>query len=565
MSKYLKNIPSFLIIIIATVAFFLRIYNVNWDQFHHVHPDERMITMVAEQIHWPGDQEISSILTPTSPLNPKFFAYGSFPIYLLRIVVGLLSVFDIKFLTYDYINLVGRVISAIFDTLTALFIFRLGKKIKNEKTGILAAVLYTFSVFPIQAAHFYAVDVMLTFFILLTLYFIVEYLDQKNLPTLMKIALALGAALATKVSAILLLLPVIFGLLAVVLFKKKNLKSRTLMLVSSVSLVLFLTGATFAICEPYALIDFQTFWRQTQEQSQMTKNAFTFPYTLQYVATTPYLYHLKNMILWGMGIPLGILSVFGLIFVSCWTMRAVCRKQIKQAQLMIILLSFFWLYFLTVGGFAIKFMRYFLPLYPLFILFAAYMLLLVMDRIKRLKNIIFLVILLTVAYCGIYSISFLIIYSRPHVRVTASNWIINNIPAGSTILREHWDDGMPMWGVEKYNIEELKLYDPDTDFKWQEINGQLQRADYIIIASNRLYTPLQKLVDCDKLPVDRCYKRTTEYYRNLFAGNLGFQKIAEFSSYPTVPLLNIPIDDQAADESFTVYDHPKIMIFKKRI
>jgi hypothetical protein len=174
-----------------------------------------------------------------------------------------------------------------------------------------------------------------------------------------------------------------------------------------------------------------------------------------------------------------------------------------------------------------------------------------------------LLIVLTVAYGIIYSISFLSIYSRPHIRVTASDWMINNIPVGSLILREHWDDGMPLYGGERFVSEELKLYEADTDLKWQEINGQLARADYIVIASNRLYTPLQKLTDCEKLPVDRCYKRTAQYYQKLFAGNLGFTKVAEFSSYPTIPLINIPLDDQAADESFTVYDHPKIMIFKK--
>ncbi|MDO8270201.1 MAG: hypothetical protein Q7T54_06050, partial [Candidatus Levybacteria bacterium] len=79
---------------------------------------------------------------------------------------------------------------------------------------------------------------------------------------------------------------------------------------------------------------------------------------------------------------------------------------------------------------------------------------------------------------------------------------------------------------------------------------------------NRLYVPLQKLNDCENLPPGKCYPITTSYYQNLFAGKRGFKKVAEFSQYPTIPFLNIKLNDQGADESFTVYDHPKIIIFK---
>ncbi|HRN71473.1 MAG TPA: hypothetical protein PLS49_09955, partial [Candidatus Woesebacteria bacterium] len=93
---------------------------------------------------------------------------------------------------------------------------------------------------------------------------------------------------------------------------------------------------------------------------------------------------------------------------------------------------------------------------------------------------------------------------------------------------------------------------------------KLQRTDYIIIASNRLYTPLQRLKDC-KGNTDRCYPKTAEYYQKLFNEKLGFTKVAEFTSYPRIPLgpWTFEIIDDTADESFTVYDHPKIMIFRK--
>ena len=46
-----------------------------------------------------------------------------------------------------------------------------------------------------------------------------------------------------------------------------------------------------------------------------------------------------------------------------------------------------------------------------------------------------------------------------------------------------------------------------------------------------------------------------------FKGRLGYDLQAVFESYPT--LGSIVINDQSAEEAFTFYDHPKVMIFKK--
>lgn len=145
----------------------------------------------------------------------------------------------------------------------------------------------------------------------------------------------------------------------------------------------------------------------------------------------------------------------------------------------------------------------------------------------------------------------------------ATNWMLAHIPEQSVIAIEHWDDSLPLVEEQNYQMITLPLYDPDTSAKWQAINQKLAQTDYIILASNRLYIPLSKLTNCQTLPSSYCYPKTAAYYKKLFSGALGFKKIAEFTSYPTVPFTNIKIDDQKADESFTVYDHPKVIIFQK--
>lgn len=45
-----------------------------------------------------------------------------------------------------------------------------------------------------------------------------------------------------------------------------------------------------------------------------------------------------------------------------------------------------------------------------------------------------------------------------------------------------------------------------------------------------------------------------------------FKKVAELSSYPTIELFGkkvIEIKDEMAEETFTVFDHPVIRIYKR--
>jgi len=205
-------------------------------------------------------------------------------------------------------------------------------------------------------------------------------------------------------------------------------------------------------------------------------------------------------------------------------------------------------------------MRYMLPLYPFFAILAGFGLFYLLSFRGTIvtKNLFRFLATLGITGAVIWTFMFINIYSQPHTRISATNWILNNIPKGSTLATEHWDDGLPLYGGENYKFEELTLYDrPDEETKWQVLNEKLKRTDYIVIASNRLYVPLQKLSDCNKFK--SCYPLTAQYYQKLFSGSLGFKEVAEFAVSPLF------INDQSADESFTVYDHPKIMVFKKMV
>ncbi len=534
MKKHWKEILG--VMGIVTIALFFRLTGINWDQGHTLHPDERFIIMTVENIAWPDK------------LNPHFFAYGSLPLYLLKIVSSVVGFINPLLATYGKMQLVGRVISTIFDIGTLLLLYGIIKNFsKTRTTALFGALWYACSVLPIQLSHFFAVDTMLTFFTMLTIYLLLLYHKKPSSVRAVTIGVACGMAVATKFSGVMVAIPVGVTLLYnIQIHWKERCVHAAYMLFAGVS--------TFICCQPYALLDFATFSRQIIEQQAMTKSAFTFPYTLQYVGKIPYVYEITNIFLWGQGTILATMSLLG---VSICTYLLIRKKNYALG----ILLSFFWIYFGVVGKFAIGFMRYLLPIYPILTICAALLMEKSTRRASRIQSYIIYVCL--TGGILLWTSAFMHIYTEPNARTQATNWILANIPEGSTIALEHWDDGLPLTSASLYEMKELPLYDSDTKDKWKKIYTTLNQSDYIIVASNRLYVPLMKMTNCNRLPVGRCYKTTASYYQRLFDGSLGFQKVAEFSTLPTIPILNIPINDSSADESFTVYDHPKVMIFQK--
>jgi len=54
---------------------------------------------------------------------------------------------------------------------------------------------------------------------------------------------------------------------------------------------------------------------------------------------------------------------------------------------------------------------------------------------------------------------------------------------------------------------------------------------------------------------------TLNFFKGIFDGTLGYEKVADFSSYPS--FLGIRIADDHATEDWSVYDHPRVTIWKR--
>lgn len=571
---------NFYIIIIFIIALLLRVFGINWDSNQHLHPDERFLTMLSSTISFPNSI-FQYFDTASSPLNPfnyqefNFFVYGTFPIFITKIFAHL---FNLE--TYTNIHFVGRFLSAIFDSLNIFLLYFLAKiifKNKYKSYIYLPSILYATTVFPIQLSHFFAVDTFLNFFILLTFVSLSYWVyKQKNIYLYLS-AIAYGIAFACKISSIIFS-PIIlfFFLYNFYLNKKIN--------YFSVVFYLFVSFFVFRIFQPYSFISLFKVNPDLLNSLNylklilINKDVF-YPPEIQWLSKTIIIYPLQNIIFFGAGIPLSFLFIKSILNIFL-----IKFKNIKKENFIIIMLfAWFSILFIYQGTQFTHTMRYFLFLYPPICFLSVYL-----NLIKNSKNIYKLFVAVFVFHF-IYLSTFLSIYTRPHSRVQATNWINSNVENNSVIANEYWDDPLPLYNnfYNKYKIEMLPIYDEDNLQKWQKINETLDSSDYLILSSNRLWSSIPL--------VPKRYPLSTVYYQNLFENNSQFKKIKEFNSYPGLSIsfmkrciyfgptnypyknlknkwfeidseCNFPgiyLRDDISEEAFTVYDHPKVIIFKK--
>ncbi|HAL46128.1 MAG TPA: hypothetical protein DCP37_00055, partial [Dehalococcoidia bacterium] len=302
---------------VIALSLALRLYGLSWDQGFDwtPHPDERAILMRVAELSPPSVGDLGVLLdAEESPWNPRWFPYGSFPLYFLKgvqLIYGLLPVSDLNDL-----RIAGRLVSALADVATVAMVFVIGKTLYTRRIGLWASALVTLAVIHIQLSHFFAVDTFLALLTVLTMYFLVRVAREGRVGDSVFAGLFLGLGLATKVSLAPILgafavahLMYAFGLAdRTSSHRATGLTDRTSKAIQGVFVGGFTAGAAFLIAQPYALIDMDRFLDDVSEQSEMVRRIRDYPYTRQYIDTTPYLYQARQLATWGLGWPLGILA-----------------------------------------------------------------------------------------------------------------------------------------------------------------------------------------------------------------------------------------------------------------
>ncbi|RME43090.1 MAG: hypothetical protein D6791_16305 [Chloroflexi bacterium] len=612
---------------ILLIGLVLRTYNVDWADGQLPHPDERStVAFYAPTIKWPQDTSIL-LDADRSPLNPfndpnsdrkRSYTYGHFPLYLLVASANLTAkaapLAERLGVSQELVDMmrrangvpgfawVGRWIMALADTVTLLYLYLLGRRIYNEYVGLLAAALGAFTVLQIQLAHFFAVDPISATFTVAAVYHAIRLVDTRGWKQAALTGVMAALAIASKFSALpVLAAPGVAGLIILARQQAEAEADPQAVRRETPGLVLALgamivAGVVFAITSPFVLLDFESFWRAVvKEQGAMVRGIADFPFTRQYRGTTPYLYFIEQQVRWGMGWFLGLVGWVAF----AWALVKAALRRVRVGELLI--LSWVVPYFLITGSFLAKFNRYMVPVVPLLTVLGAGMLWLIAGRLaarlahrerqpagvdspvpepvlvaepvqdtfsdpdlgrqlhRRLFAAFGLVVLIPTVFWALAFVHG--VYGSEHPFIQASKWMYENIPDGSVWITEHWEEGLPLIlpipggspGAHNWRNVVMPMYEEDTQAKFEIIKQNMREGDYYVLATKRLYGALPHL--------PQRYPMSIKFYDLLFSGQLGYELAAEFTAYPR--LFGIEFNDQNADESFWVYDHPRTLIYKK--
>jgi len=478
-SNPVRGLFALLLLAFLLIAAWVRTYNINWDEGTHLHPDERYLTMVVSAIQFP-ESLAHYWNTAESPLNPANkgyvgYVYGTLPLFVTRAIAGWVDqacttppnpygillravllndsspCYEGYYASYGGIHFVGRTLSALVDLATLVALALIARALYGKKTALLAVALYAFAVLPIQHAHFFVVDSFATVFVAWTLCFAVHAVRYRQPWLLLPAGFFTGLAVASKISV--WPLAGIVGLAALLHYETSDegkARYRFAFLSASIIAVVFsgiLAALAFRIAQPYAFtgpgffdVRIDPSWISTMQNAQeMASGLRDVPFGHQWTGRAPVIFPLRNMLFWGMGLPLGIAAWIG------WGAMAwrLVREREWQHLLLWVWGTLFFLYQATLW---VKSMRYLLPVYPVFTIFGAWALIrgaqwawlqrrsapdaLLWRRIARTL----LLVLPGVVLVGtvLWALAFLQIYNRSLTRVEASRWMYNNIPAAAT-------------------------------------------------------------------------------------------------------------------------------------
>jgi len=511
-----------LLVYVLAGGAFLRFTGINWDEDQHLHPDERFLTMVSTAVE-PVQSLGEYFDTANSSLNPHnrgytFYVYGTLPLFIVRYVGQWFEMTG-----YGDIHLVGRALSAMVDLLTVFLVFLTGKRLYNRRAGVLAAAFAAVMVVPIQQSHFYTVDTFASFFMMLTIYFAVVIATSKFVerdaeseksfaiseqllsaveiedetvtgsstrdplpsppyasrfkrfyahplfwPSIL-FGLVLGMAVASKINAapIAFVLPLAAGLY---LLKLSPIEQRHqapqvfayLVLAGVISIV------SFRIFQPYAFsgpgffgLSLNPAWVENMRSVRaQTSGDVDFPPALQW-ARRPLSFSWQNMVLWGLGLPLGILAWTGFLFMAWRMIKGEWQKHI-------LLWGWTAAYFAWQSIQWNSTLRYQLPIYPLLAIIAAWFVITLYDRSRQISSssrgwrwlAIGLggwVLIATVAWAYAFSG----IYPKEHTRIEASRWLFQEMPGPITLEIEQNESTykQPLVFHENLGISKEQRYD----------------------------------------------------------------------------------------------------------
>lgn len=558
---------SLLLALIIAAGAAVRFYNLGWGApYYHFHIDEHFVFLGAIELRKDFFAAAAS---------PKFFMYSPLPMYL---VIGLMELYEriahpldlalkedgIRFMV------LGRSISAALGTATIPLVYLIASRVSGRVAGLVAAVLTAGGVLHLRDSHFLSVDVSLTFFCVLAWLLLMEVAIRGTTRMYVFAGIAIGAALLCKYSAAFLLpLTLVAHLCAPGRPARADhwrAWARWLWIGAIPGLV---AAATFLLLDPHVVLHFDKFRFEVQELVLAPMaGAQIAIWAAHFTNIQPRLFWFTNILWWGLGPAFEIWALLGV----GWLLWRRDRLSLMAAAFPIV-------YYLVAGRTGLPFVRYGVPLVPAMAVAAG---ILSADLLQRpaWRRFSLIVTTVVVAATVLYAAAYMNVYIKPDSRLAASEFIQRRIPEGSRILVEPSHNTPPMgsyltepsfhtdyvvWGAEEERPDYYRLHALDTyrylyspsrsaEEKRQYIDRRLALVDYIVMDDTYVQF-YERLPAAEHGVVQR-------YYADLFEGRLGFELMRTFKVYPR--LGGIDINDDGAELTFRLFDHPRVFVFRRR-
>lgn len=497
-------------VILFVLAIFTRFIKLNWGDNFFFNPDENNMA--------------NSVLQMSKyNLNPKFYAYGQFPLYLTFLSTP----------KHDFKNIVLtlRFWSAFFSCLSLLVFYSVGLKIfKLKKYSLIFILFLIFTPGLIQLSHFGTTESILLFVFATNILLSFNIYDHKNSKYLILASIISGIGLATKLSSLILTTPIFLSMLFLYL-KRHNFWQ----LIKSFILFIFLTILVGIIFSPYSLINISEYILAMKYEISVATGQIPIFYTRQFIDTLPYLFQFQKIFPYVNGLPIIFLGLIGF----CLILKSYILHHKSSVYFLLTLFPAL-IYFIYQGQLFTKWTRFMSPVFFVFPLLSIFF-------IKNIKSklLSYLVIFISILP-GIY---FMKIYFGPDIRVQATEWINKNIDSSSQVLSEAGNVvDIPLTGDHK-SVTNFDFYTLDQNNKnLEKLNQLVDTSDYIFIPSRRVFKNQNNL--------DFPYSQ--KYYQKLFLGQSNFNIVKTYFNNNSLFL-----NSENAEETWSVFDNPKIRIFQK--
>lgn len=385
--------------------------------------------------------------------------------------------------------LIPRAISATFGTASVLAVYRVGREIRDEATGVVAALFLTFAFMHARSSHFGTTDIAMTFLIIVAVALLLVAHRTRSRQAFASAGLVAGLAAATKYNALALVVPMAVSHALTVLDSPG--RRREALWDNRIAYFGVAFALGFSVGIPFVVLDRAPFLDAMRELAHALQVG-----DRRLDLGNGWVHHLTVSLRYGIGLPLLATGLAG-VAAMLWL----------EPRRGVLFLSFPIAYYIVAGSVRLLFFRYALPVVPFLCVTAAYLVCRGSARLAATlparsaqQTLVFRAVTTAVALAIAWPSAAKIwafdrVLSQDDNRVVVARWFFEHAPAGSSVLQSGARYGLIQFWDRRFAYKEWRWDGGRGVFL---IDGRRtaagDRPDWIVVQDSPLPSTTQAIV-----------------------------------------------------------------------